>query len=148
MKAQPALCFLALSLAGSVPAHSQPAAAPVMQELARRSGLGEPELTLMLDRCEATQQNMYFCAWRDLIAVELDLDRLIGSAERQKPSCAIVQSDLTRWKQRRDHACETAARREWGEGSMSPTAQLLCEADATRGLADRLKAHPSSCSIR
>jgi hypothetical protein len=148
MKALSVSCLLALWFASPAPAHSQPAADPVIQELARRSGLSEPELMPLLARCEATQQSLYFCAWRELIAAELKVGRLLDSGERHGPACATVQSDLTRWNQRRDHACETAARREWGEGSMSPTAQLLCEADATRGLADRLKAHPSSCSIR
>jgi hypothetical protein len=117
-----------------------PAPRDVLSELSRRSAVPEAELKDLLSDCNAGQQNMYFCAYRDLVASDLVLKHAVVAKQQQLPACkAAIEAKISRWKRDRDRVCENAAFREWGEGSMKPTAQALCAVDETNRMVKRVQ---------
>ncbi|WP_414675019.1 lysozyme inhibitor LprI family protein [Limnobacter sp.] len=87
----------------------------------------------MLSNCDATQQSMYFCAWRDLLEAEQKLDALEANPENASVHCQkAIKNGLSKWRKQRDAHCKAQALQEFGEGSMGPTADLMCRAQATQ----------------
>lgn len=136
------LCTLGLAmlfLAVGRGTAAEPAPRAVLHALSERSGLSESELTPYLANCDANQQSMYFCAYRDLVAQELMLTQLVGRKRAALPGCAeAIDSKVTAMKRSSDVACAQAAQREWGGGSMESTARLICSTEATRRFAQQL----------
>lgn len=111
----------------------------VIDVLAQRSKLNIVELRKLLAHCDASQQNMYFCAWRDQISADSVLARTLADKQRTIPQCASVfRSEVEKWGKSRDRACAELASKAWGDGSMRPTAQTLCLADETLKMAKQL----------
>ncbi len=109
-----------------------PSAQEVLSALSRRSQLPEDELRHLTADCAADQQRMYFCAYRDVVAAELTLDRAVADKARGRPGCkGAIDAKVERWKAARDRACTKSAAREWGGGSMEPTARNTCLAERT-----------------
>lgn len=112
----------------------------VIVELAHLSGLSEGELQTLVANCQASQQSMYFCAWRDKLVSEQGLQRALAQKKRAHPACASrFDSKVAGWKRQRDANCRQSAREQWGEGSMRPTAELLCQASDTQKMVKRFE---------
>lgn len=120
----------------------------VFVELSRRSGLEKAELKSLLADCSASQQSMYFCAWRDQIEANQKLGLILAERAQKSPKCKpTLKSKVSRWEQMRDQSCNKSAKRQWGEGSMKPTAEAMCIAAETERMIKRLDA-AHGCNIR
>lgn len=107
--------------------------------LLQRSDLPLSELQSLLSNCNASQQSMYFCAWRDEIVSAQAFSRTVLEKSHQWSTCGkALDAWVSQVERARDQQCEAAARQEFGEGSMRPTAQLLCAAQTTKRLNQRL----------
>lgn len=115
-------------------------ASEVFKELARRSTLPDADLRALLANCDATQQSMYFCAWRDLIAADRRLNQAVAEQVKLRPNCKLYfEAKTARWSRARDQDCEKSAKAEWTNGSMEPTAKLLCMAAQTEDITKRVQ---------
>jgi hypothetical protein len=109
--------------------------------MSRRSAVPEAELKQRLTNCDADQQSVYFCALRDFIAVDLELDRIAAEQARRHPECKeALEHQLRDLKQERDGACAKSADEEYGAGSIAQTAIAVCASSSTRPLIDQLAA--------
>jgi uncharacterized protein YecT (DUF1311 family) len=133
------------ALAASPSIASKPLAqeqSSVRGELSQRSGLPAAELNNLLANCDANQQSMYFCAWRDQIAAEQEFGRILAEKEEKSPQCKeVLARKAEAWLRSRNRSCEKSATQEWGTGSMKPTAQALCAAVATKKMTAQLESH-------
>lgn len=117
----------------------------VLSALSRRSQLPEDELRHLTADCAANQQNVYFCAYRDVVAAELKLDRVMADKVRGRPGCkGAIDAKVERWKAARDRTCTKSAAREWGGGSMEPAARNTCLAENTERMVRQVQ-RLSSC---
>jgi uncharacterized protein YecT (DUF1311 family) len=135
------LCIAAALVAPSVAA--APVKAPndheIMGELSRRSGLPESNLESLLADCNASQQSIYFCAYRDFVAADMVFKRALAAKEQALPDCkSAIDNRAAQWEKSRDHRCEQDAIKEFGDGSMRPTAQALCATAETKRMTNRL----------
>jgi Lysozyme inhibitor LprI len=104
-----------------------------------KRGLDEAGAAEMLADCNADQQSMYFCAWRDKIVAERSLDRVAAEKKAAMPTCAAAVDEWIRLESaRRDKACVKQASTNFGGGSLEPTARMTCAKDATNGLRNKL----------
>jgi hypothetical protein len=138
------LAFLGICAATHAQASAASAEAPtareVMSALSERSQLPEEELRRLTADCAADQQSMYFCAYRDLVSAELVLRRIVAEKQHRFPACqAGTEARVARWKQKRDNSCAQSAAREWGGGSMEPTARNTCLAYSTGRMAEQMQ---------
>jgi len=132
------LAFLSMSAAAS----SQPLSQPLTEVLAQRSGLSPGEVVSLLASCDANPTSMKFCAWRDQLAAERTLQRLLDEKRTESPKCAAaLEQKLTAWQKLRDKTCRESAAREWGDGSMLSAAVAMCETDRTKEMARSLSAN-------
>lgn len=116
------------------------AAVAVLSELSRRSALPEDELSRLLADCDANQQAMYFCAWRDQVAKERKFNRALEEKKYALVACkAELEARATSWKKSRDRSCAQSAKNEFDGGSMNPTAQAICMAAETARMTHRLE---------
>lgn len=123
-------CLVLAGLAGAAAAADADADAAT-QEWVRRSGLPSADVHRLLANCNASQQSMTFCAWRDTIAAQSRLEHTLSERQPGAGPCFAAQRDaLQRRLERRTSACARSAQREWGEGSMRETARLRCELGA------------------
>ncbi|MDR0781466.1 MAG: lysozyme inhibitor LprI family protein [Pseudomonadales bacterium] len=123
-------------------------AAAALDELAQKSGLPAVELDALLADCDANQQSLYFCAWRDQIAAEQVLRRALAEQAQSLPQCRdTVAAEIASWMQARDQSCASSALEQWGEGSMRATAQALCVTAATAQMTQQL-AQMQDCGSR
>ena len=82
---------------------------------------------------------MNFCAWRDQIVAERELQKVVEQREREHPErTAGLEARIAKWKSARDASCEKSARREWDGCSMRPAAQAICAAAATKKMTKKL----------
>jgi uncharacterized protein YecT (DUF1311 family) len=101
--------------------------AAVVSELSERSKIPESELNTLLADCNASQQSMYFCAWRDLISADRTFKQALADQKQAHPECkAALETNVATWERLRDRSCDRSAKKQYGEGSMAPTAKLLC----------------------
>lgn len=116
-------------------------------EIAARSGLPASEVAALLAECDANQTSMNFCAWRDQIVAERDLQQVIARQESEHPERkAALEARVARWKKARDASCEKSAIKEWGDGSMRPAAQSICATAATKKMTKRLSKRATRAS--
>lgn len=95
--------------------------------LSQRSGLPIKEITALLADCDANQTSMNFCAWRDQIMAEQELEHLIAQKSAGSDRCKLkIEHKINAWKKHRDSSCRRSAEKEWGSGSMLPTAIAIC----------------------
>ncbi|KKL37355.1 hypothetical protein WR30_04140 [Burkholderia contaminans FFH2055] len=110
-------------------------------EISARSGLPASEVTAMLNNCDSGQTSMNFCAWRDQIVAERELQHVVDKQIAEHPEHrAALEAKVAKWKSARDASCEKSSRNEWGEGSMRPAAQAICATAATKRMTKRLLA--------
>ncbi|WP_415113258.1 lysozyme inhibitor LprI family protein [Paraburkholderia sp.] len=103
-----------------------------IDEIANRSGLPASEVSAILSNCEANQTSMNFCAWRDQLVAEQKLEHVVEATAGSSTACkTALQKKIAAWKKRRDANCSKSASREWGNGSMLPTAVAMCKTAAT-----------------
>jgi hypothetical protein len=136
------LCVIITLLApvSAVAQASAPGARDVVSELSRRSGLPESDLETLLADCNANQRSIYFCAYRDLVAADMTFKRALAAKEQSLPACkSAIDGKAARWERLRDNRCEQGATKEFGDGSMKPTAQALCAAAETHRMTKRVK---------
>ncbi|MBB5506332.1 uncharacterized protein YecT (DUF1311 family) [Paraburkholderia sp. JPY681] len=83
---------------------------------------------------------MNLCAWRDQIVAEQKLERVVEGKAAVSPTCkAAIEKRITAWKRRRDANCEKSASREWGGGSMLPTAVAMCKTAETERMSKAIQ---------
>lgn len=137
--------FSAESMHGS---HDTPEAVEIFNELARRSALPEADLNALLANCDATQQSMYFCAWRDQIAADRRLNQAVADQVKLRPHCKpYFEARTASWSRARDQFCEKSAKADWTDGSMEPTAKLLCMTAQTDQMTKHVR-HMHGCKGR
>ncbi|KVN94447.1 lysozyme inhibitor LprI family protein [Burkholderia ubonensis] len=108
-------------------------------EISARSGLPASEVSALLANCESNQTSMNFCAWRDQIVAERELQQVVDQQVSEHPERkAALEAKIAKWKKARDASCEKSARKEWGEGSMRPAAQAICVTASTKKMTKRL----------
>jgi len=130
-----------MSCAENHAASPVPSPNEVLAEMSRRSAVPEAELKQRLTSCEAEQQNMYFCAFRDFIAVDIQLDRIAAEQTRRHPECKEpIEHQLRDLREQRDRACAKSAAEEYGAGSMARTAIAVCASSSTKPLIDQVTA--------
>lgn len=119
-------------------------------EISARSGLPASEVNALLADCDSNQTSMNFCAWRDQIVAERELQQIVELREREHPERKpALQTRVEKWKKARDATCEKSARKEWDGGSMRPAAQANCATAATQRMTKKLSvvvSHQSSGS--
>jgi uncharacterized protein YecT (DUF1311 family) len=143
-------CATAVIFASEVLSTDTPAQerAAIMGELSQRSGLSDAELSSLLANCNANQQSMYFCAWRDQIAASRNFARVLADKLQKMPQCKkTMETKVASWMKSRDQSCEKSATQEWGEGSMKPTAQTICVTAETVRMTTRLE-HLNGCEFK
>jgi uncharacterized protein YecT (DUF1311 family) len=129
-------CALWLLMLASVAAHADQTPT---DEISARSGLPASEVAALLNDCDASQTSMNFCAWRDQIVAEHELQKVVDKQIEEHPEHkAALAEKIARWKKARDASCEKSARKEWGDGSMRPAAQAICATAATKRMTRKL----------
>jgi uncharacterized protein YecT (DUF1311 family) len=130
--------FVGLLMFASALASASAEQAPA-DEISARSGLPASEVSALLADCDSNQTSMNFCAWRDQIVAERELQKVVEQREREHPErTAALESKIAKWKSARDASCEKSARRQWDGGSMRPAAQATCAAAATKKMTKKL----------
>lgn len=118
---------------------SAASAQTLTDELAQRSGVSPAEVSTLLANCDANRTSMKFCAWRDELAAERTLQRLIDEKRAASPKCAAVLAQkVAIWQKRRDETCRQSAEHQWTDGSMQSAAVALCATDRTKQLMQSL----------
>jgi hypothetical protein len=130
-----------MACAANHSASLSPAPNEVLSEVSRRSGISKTELERLTAKCDADQQTMYFCAFRDLVEVDMRLDRVAADHIRRYPECKdLIAARLRDLRQGRDAACATSAQEEFGSGSMAQTARATCASSATKPMIESIAA--------
>lgn len=133
-----AFLLLAWFATWAIAAGQNPAA-----ELSKRSGLPPDEVAKLLADCNANQQSMYFCTWRDQIAAEQQLQRVV---DKKPPACKVLlERKLGAWKRKRDRGCQRYAEQQWGGGSFERTGELICDTDETKDMTKYVSVKKCSC---
>nr|WP_232452579.1 lysozyme inhibitor LprI family protein [Burkholderia ubonensis] len=105
------LAFLLLLLASATAFAEQTPA----DEISARSGLPASEVSALLADCDSNQTSMNFCAWRDQIVAERELQQVVDQQVSEHPERkAALEAKIAKWKKARDASCEKSARKEWG----------------------------------
>ncbi|MXK59264.1 DUF1311 domain-containing protein [Burkholderia pseudomallei] len=113
-------------------------------EISARSGLPASEVNALLADCDSNQTSMNFCAWRDQLVAERELQQVVDQQISEHPARkAALEAKVAKWKKARDASCEKSARKEWGDGSMRPAAQAICATAATKKMTKKLSRKPS-----
>jgi hypothetical protein len=104
----------------------------VLQEFIRRTALPEGEARAILASCDANQQNMNFCAYRDQVAAEMEFKQAVAAKEKALPACKVtIEARVVVMEKSRDASCECSTTQAWGDGSMKPAARATCAAAET-----------------
>lgn len=128
-----------LILIGLLSMSAAASAQTLTDELAQRSGMSPAEVLTLLANCDANRTSMKFCAWRDELAAERTLRRLIDEKRAASPKCgAALAQKVATWQKRRDETCQQSAVRQWTDGSMQSAAVALCATDRTKQLMQSL----------
>jgi uncharacterized protein YecT (DUF1311 family) len=110
-------------------------------EISARSGLPASEVDALLADCNSNQTSMNFCAWRDQLVAERELQRVVNQQIGKHPERkASLEATVAKGKRARDASCEKSAREEWGNGSMRPAAQAICATASTKQMTKKLSA--------
>jgi uncharacterized protein YecT (DUF1311 family) len=130
----------AMSVTYAASTNYTPAQEEVLKELSKRSGLPESDLQAILSDCQADQQSMYFCAYRDLVAADIELKHAVIEKEKAFPSCkSSIDAKIAKWERARDLGCEKSANKQYGEGSLKPTAEAMCSTFETEKMTKRIQ---------
>ena len=89
-----------LLLIVSAAAHAEQTPA---DEIAARSGLPASEVAGLLNNCDGSQTSMNFCAWRDQIVAERQLQQVVDKQIEAHPERkAALEAKISKWKKARD----------------------------------------------
>lgn len=120
----------------------------VLTELSQRSGSPINNLQDLLADCDADQQSMYFCAYRDQVSADLKLQHTLSLKQQQFPRCqAGLSNQIKDWENRRNQTCEQSAAKEWGEGSVKSTDELICSTTETNRFEKQLE-KVTACHVK
>ena len=112
----------------------------VLAQLARDSSLPESKLRVLLAHCNANQQSLNICVWRDDIVAERAFRDAVASKAQELSACrADLEHRTAGWERRRDRSCARQAQKQYGEGSLRPTAQAVCLEEQTKRLTARIQ---------
>ncbi|MGH9637552.1 MAG: lysozyme inhibitor LprI family protein [Candidatus Angelobacter sp.] len=116
----------------ALPAFSQTTS--VVTELSSRTGMSVKDLNNLLLHCESTQLSMDICAQRDLVAADMEMQRVLQKTslrlnQTHKRALAKVQVD---WLSQAKAKCNMVVNLEVGEGSMGPLIYGKCMTAATQ----------------
>lgn len=118
----------------------EPDSQEVLAALAKRSGLPEDELRGLLSRCEESQSAMNICAHRDVVVADLTLKHAVAAKVRQLPTCKeSLEARIARWEAARDRGCKRGAVKDYGAGSLEPTAESMCLVHETVQMTKRVE---------
>ena len=135
---KPILSLLAVLSVCSAAASAQ----TLTDELASRSGMSPAQVTMLLASCDANQTSMKFCAWRDELAAERTLRRLLERKRAASPKCgAALAQTVEAWQKRRDESCRRSAKAQWGDGTMLSAAVAMCATDRTKQMMQNLSSN-------
>ncbi|MBO7755566.1 lysozyme inhibitor LprI family protein [Burkholderia pseudomallei] len=110
-------------------------------EISARSGLPASEVSALLADCDSNQTSMNFCAWRDQLVAERELQQVVDQQISEHPERkTALEAKVAKWKKARDASCEKSARKEWNDGSMRPAAQAICATASTKKMTKKLSA--------
>ena len=124
------LCNSVLAVASN---GNTPVTDKVTAELSRRTGIPEAELFSYLSDCDASQQSMNLCAFRDFVAADLALQDQVSAKIAKYPNCkTVLENKTARFEKDRDAGCEQSASKEYGNASMKPLAQAQCATFETK----------------
>lgn len=139
-----------LAVAGGMPTPSvQSTSVSVLEELVKRSGIPKDEMKSVLENCDATQLSMNFCSLRDQIVADAKLRQLIVDKKLRVPNCSdAIDAKVAAWQKNRDANCAKTAAKEFGSGSMEPTARLICSTASTRDFTSKLSARNFHCGTK
>jgi len=121
-------------------------ATDIVSELSRRSHISQPELNELLSNCNRHQLSMNICAFRDFVAVDLEMQDVLADKLATLPNhChSTLQEHQAAWEARRDKTCNKDADAEAEGGSMRPMVFSDCRTVATKARIALLK-KVSSC---
>ncbi|MFD1022117.1 lysozyme inhibitor LprI family protein [Paraburkholderia sabiae] len=112
-----------------------------VDEIATRSGLPASEVVALLTNCDVSQTSMNFCAWRDQLVADQNLQLAISHKTTQFPACkSRLEKQTARWTRQRDLACRKGAQQDWGNGSIHQAAQAICVTKETQRITGKVKA--------
>ncbi|QVN12462.1 hypothetical protein JYG37_04520 [Burkholderia sp. LAS2] len=73
-------------------------------EIAARSGLPASEVNALLSDCDSSQTSMNFCAWRDQIVAERELQRIVDKQVSEQPRRkAALDAQMASGRKRATH---------------------------------------------
>ena len=112
-----------------------------LNELHKHTQISYQELKQYMSNCDASQQSMYFCAWKDYIIARNRLHTLIDKKKILLNGCAgELQSKVDDWEKPLYRYCRKLSIQAWGEGSMQPTDQMVCMSSATEAYNKKIDA--------
>jgi uncharacterized protein YecT (DUF1311 family) len=127
----------------ALPAFSQ--SVSVVQELSRRTGMSVQELRGYLSHCEMTQLSMNICAFRDVVAADLQMQSLLQqmSLRRDQGGRTTLAKEQQNWLLQAKAKCNAAVDREVRQfGSMRPMVYGQCMSAATQKRITQLRQAP------
>ena len=132
----------AMLVAGSVLAAEPADLSPTdpAAELAKQSGLPLEEISRLLKDCDADQQSMNFCAWRDQTQAE-DMIRLsVAHLQTKLPSYHdCISAKAAQTVQHIKRKCTTDAHRDYAGGSVETYQRTQCIASSEAAYARSLE---------
>lgn len=115
--------------------------------LVRASGLPAAEISQLLADCGASQQSMYFCAWRDQLEADHRLEDALATKISGSPQCKeALENQFAKWQHKRAQQCRADAAAQNDGGSLQRTAELICVRAATEAVLSRLS-RTATCSF-
>jgi hypothetical protein len=128
------LCSVAGGASGASGNESSvPTSNEILSALSARTHITKAELQTLLSHCDADQQSMTLCTYRDFEAANLTLKRLVAEKEVSLPACkAFIENKVILWKKMRDQGCERSAAKDYDQGSIQPMAQAMCATVETK----------------
>ncbi len=133
------LCSVTGGASGNV--SSVPTSNEILSALSARTHIPKAELQTSLSHCDADQQSMTICAYRDFEAADLKLKRLVAEKEVSLPACkGFIENKVMRWKKMRDQGCAKSAAKDYDQGSIQPMAQAICATVETKKMRRRINA--------
>jgi DNA-binding transcriptional MerR regulator len=132
--------FLGLMLATSIQAFADQTPA---EEVAIRSGFSLSHVQKMLVKCasyDRTAEDMYFCAYRDLIVAERKLQKIVNQQNSHHPEHkAVLDARIAQRKKAIAEDCRKTAHRGWADQSLESVVALFCQEEQTQGMVKTMR---------
>jgi hypothetical protein len=125
----------------SLLAQNVPGGSDAQTRISKASGLPLATIQRMLSDCDADQQSMNFCAWRDRVDAEDALSITTATWDKKSPACkSAVSEQVARWMHMRNRKCAVSP----ADGSGALAEATGCQASMTLDYAQHF-APPAIC---